>query len=197
MDAALEASKAALRLKMRSLRRDLMRERPASDWQAGDHVREMLAALLPEKSTGVVGLYHASGAEMDPSPMVESLLEMGWKVALPRCTRREAPVTFYLWRPGEALTPDAVGILSPASDARVAVPDLVLAPVVAFDANGGRLGQGGGYYDRTMASLRKLWPRLPFVGFAHAAQEVEEVPMGEHDQRLDAILTERGYRSLK
>jgi 5-formyltetrahydrofolate cyclo-ligase len=197
MDVALESSKAALRLKMRSLRRELMRERPASDWQAGDHVREMLAALLPGKPTGVVGLYHASGAEMDPSPMVEILLEMGWKVALPRCTRREAPVTFYLWRPGGVLTPDAVGILSPSSDARVAVPDLVLAPVVAFDANGGRLGQGGGYYDRTMASLRKLWPRLPFVGFAHAGQEVEEVPMGEHDQRLDAILTERGYRSLK
>ena len=68
--------------------------------------------------------------------------------------------------------------------------------MLAFDRRGGRLGQGGGYYDRTLAALRATaWPPA-FVGLAYAGQEVERVPTDEHDQKLDAILTERGYRPL-
>ncbi|MDB5440208.1 MAG: 5-formyltetrahydrofolate cyclo-ligase [Caulobacteraceae bacterium] len=194
--AALEARKAVMRSRMRNLRRELMRDRPAADWQAGDHVREMLEALLPGRATGVVSLYHASGSEMDPMPIAQALIETGWRLALPVCSGRDSPVDFYAWTPGDTLFADAVGILSPRPDTQILIPDLVLAPVLAFDAHGGRLGQGGGYYDRTIARLRRMYSRLPFAGLAYAAQEVEQTPMGEHDQRLNAILTEKGYRAL-
>ncbi len=71
-------------------------------------------------------------------------------------------------------------------------PDLVLAPVLAFDRTGGRLGQGAGCYDRTIATLRAV-RRVQVIGLAYAEQEVDRVPMDEHDQRLDGILTDKGY----
>ena len=71
-------------------------------------------------------------------------------------------------------------------------PNLMITPVLAFDRNGGRLGQGGGHYDRTLANLRKVRPVF-VLGLAFAGQEIEHVPMGQHDQRLDAIITETAY----
>ncbi len=71
-------------------------------------------------------------------------------------------------------------------------PDLILTPLLAFDGAGGRLGQGGGYYDRTFAAL----PEAIRIGLAFAGQEIAAVPMASHDQRLDGVLTESGYRAF-
>jgi 5-formyltetrahydrofolate cyclo-ligase len=71
-------------------------------------------------------------------------------------------------------------------------PDLVIAPLLAFDRKGGRLGQGAGHYDRTLANLRALKPVF-VLGLGYAGQEVAEIPLEAHDQRLDAILTETEY----
>ena len=78
-------------------------------------------------------------------------------------------------------------------------PDLIIVPLLAFDASGGRLGQGGGYYDRTLEALRALdrVPPIAAVGLAYAAQQMDNLPMDPHDQPLDGVLTEAGYRSAK
>jgi len=81
---------------------------------------------------------------------------------------------------------------APPPSASPVHPDLVIAPVLAFDRRGGRLGQGGGHYDRTLARLRRQRPVF-VLGVAFAGQEVDAVPMGPHDQRLDAIVTETAY----
>jgi 5-formyltetrahydrofolate cyclo-ligase len=70
-------------------------------------------------------------------------------------------------------------------------PSVLIVPLLAFDARGYRLGYGGGFYDRTLEGLRARGPVLA-VGFAFAAQEVAEVPTDATDQRLDAVVTERG-----
>ena len=72
----------------------------------------------------------------------------------------------------------------------------MIVPLLAFDARGYRLGYGGGFYDRTLAGLRARGPVLA-VGFAFAAQEVDEVPTDEFDQRLDAVVTETGVTVFK
>ena len=73
------------------------------------------------------------------------------------------------------------------------VPDIVVCPLIAFDRQGGRLGQGGGYYDRTIEALRQ-GSRPPFVvGLAFSVQEVDHVPVEPHDQRMDAILTDKAF----
>ena len=70
---------------------------------------------------------------------------------------------------------------------------MLIVPLLAFDVRGFRLGYGGGFYDRTLEALRALRPTRA-VGFAFAAQEIDTVPIDKTDQRLDAIVTERGVR---
>jgi 5-formyltetrahydrofolate cyclo-ligase len=73
------------------------------------------------------------------------------------------------------------------------VPDVLLIPLLAFDATGYRLGYGGGYYDRTLSALRAQKPVIA-IGIAYAGQQVAAVPHEAHDQRLDGVLTEEGLR---
>jgi 5-formyltetrahydrofolate cyclo-ligase len=92
------------------------------------------------------------------------------------------------------LEPGPLGIPVPRQGEWV-VPEVLIVPLVAFDRRGYRLGYGGGYYDRTLAELRQAG-RVAAVGFAFAAQEVPEVPIGPHDAKLDAIVTEHGVVDL-
>jgi 5-formyltetrahydrofolate cyclo-ligase len=87
-----------------------------------------------------------------------------------------------------------MGIPAPPPSSPAAVPDLVLAPLLGFDAFGGRIGQGGGFYDRTLAALR-AGAGVQLIGLAYAGQACPRLPMDAHDQRLDGVLTEEGYRA--
>ena len=100
-------------------------------------------------------------------------------------------MTFRAWKPGDPVEPDLQGCSAPLHAAATVEPDLVFLPLVAFDGAGGRLGQGGGYYDRTLAALAGKRPVV--IGLAFAGQQVDRVPCDPHDQKLDGILTERGY----
>ena len=97
--------------------------------------------------------------------------------------------------PGDPTRPAGFGTREPVESAPEIEPDLLLVPLLAFDAQGYRLGYGGGFYDRTLAGLRQRKPILA-VGFAYAEQEVDAVPCEGHDQRLDALLTPAGYRLI-
>jgi 5-formyltetrahydrofolate cyclo-ligase len=70
-------------------------------------------------------------------------------------------------------------------------PEVLIVPLLAFDARGYRLGYGGGFYDRTLQALRLRHPVLA-VGFAFTAQELPDVPIDATDERLDAVVTESG-----
>jgi 5-formyltetrahydrofolate cyclo-ligase len=76
------------------------------------------------------------------------------------------------------------------------VPDVLLVPLLAFDAEGYRLGYGGGFYDRTLETLRAVRPVLA-IGIAYAGQQRSDVPHSDHDQRLDAVLTENGLTRFR
>ncbi len=99
---------------------------------------------------------------------------------------------FRAFVPGQALETDAFGLPAPPADAEPRVPELVITPLLGFDRRGGRLGQGAGCYDRTLAALRAQGPVFA-LGLAYAAQETGAAPCEPHDQLLDAILTEKGY----
>jgi 5-formyltetrahydrofolate cyclo-ligase len=121
--------------------------------------------------------------------------KLGAVILLPVVATRGAALRFRQASDPERYVPDAEGILAPPLEASEARPDIILAPLLAFDRFGGRLGQGGGYYDRTLAALR-AGPGVLAVGLGFAAQEVDEVPLGPHDQFLDAICTEISYRRV-
>ena len=92
-----------------------------------------------------------------------------------------------------ALERDMAGCPAPLPLSETVDPGLILCPLLAFDDQGGRLGQGGGYYDRTFAAR----PEITRIGLAYAGQAVEPLPMERHDMALDGVLTETGYRPCR
>ncbi len=96
---------------------------------------------------------------------------------------------FRRWTPGDPLEVDAAGCPAPLPLAEVLKPDLILTPLLAFDDFGGRLGQGGGHYDRTFASISQALR----IGLAYSGQRVERLPVEPHDIALHGVLTEVGY----
>jgi 5-formyltetrahydrofolate cyclo-ligase len=148
-------------------------------------VRQFPMAL----ARGVVAGYWPLGSEIDCRPLLAALAAAGVEIALPHIADRAGPTLFRRWHSGDSLVADAFGIMAPAPAAETLEPDVVLTPLLAFDRRGGRLGQGGGHYDRVLAALRPKGALA--VGLAYAAQEIPAVPAGTHDQRLDWIVTER------
>lgn len=181
------SDKTALRARLRALRRRLAQAAP----DAGARAAELLdIARLPAFAS--FSGYAPMGSEIDPAPLMARLAETGAGPCLPVAVSREAPLEFRLWDPREGLEPDAFGIPAPPLWADVVLPDLVVAPLLAFDRRGMRLGQGAGHYDRTLANLRAEKPVF-VLGLAYSGQEVDEVPAEAHDEPLDAILTETEY----
>jgi 5-formyltetrahydrofolate cyclo-ligase len=96
---------------------------------------------------------------------------------------------FRAWSPGDDLEPAAFNTQIPSADKPELTPGVVLAPLLAFDRRGYRLGYGGGFYDRTLDFLRNFGEVLA-IGLAYAGQEVPVVPHDPNDKRLDWIVTE-------
>jgi 5-formyltetrahydrofolate cyclo-ligase len=132
--------------------------------------------------------YHAHQNEADPARLLLKLAKAGAHVAFPRIVRRDAALEFHLVPEGEILKPGAYGIHEPLEHWPRARPDILLVPLLAFDAAGYRLGTGGGYYDRTLAAL----PHTRAIGIAYAGQRVDILPRDAHDWPLNAVLTENG-----
>ena len=167
----------------------------ASFVPAADGVLTVAAALpAPGFWDGDTPASVAGGFEHD---LAEALAGLNWRLALPCSERLDAPVVFRAWKPGDPLVPDAVGIQAPQPTAEPLDPDIIVAPLLGFDRAGGRLGQGGGYYDRTLAEHRRRPDAPAFVGLAFSIQEVGHVPVEPHDQRLDGILTEKEYIAVR
>ncbi|SNR56072.1 5-formyltetrahydrofolate cyclo-ligase [Puniceibacterium sediminis] len=125
--------------------------------------------------------------EIDPRPAMEEASAHG-PVAVPVIIGPDQPLKFSLWEPGCALREGPFGAMVPAVD-RFIEPEILIVPLVAFTRAGGRLGYGGGFYDRTLELLRSKRPTLA-IGFAYAAQEADDLPLEPTDQPLDLIVTE-------
>lgn len=153
--------------------------------QAAELLADFLAAQVGRPLSG----YMPMRTEIDPLPAMAA--HQG-PVGVPVIPGRAMPLRFREWTPGCALVEGEFGALIPADGAWIE-PEVLIVPLLAFDARGYRLGYGGGFYDRTLETLRARRPTLA-VGFAFAAQEVAEVPIDATDQRLDAVVTEEGVR---
>jgi len=174
--------KVELRAAMRRLRKDLAAANPNAAARVTAFVED-----LP--SSSLVAIYHAMASEIDGAPLALALIQAGRMLCLPVVEQRNAPLVFRRWTVGDPLEMDAGGCEAPLPLAEVVVPELILTPLLAFDDTGTRLGQGGGYYDRTFAAL----PHITRIGLAYAGQRVERLPVEPHDIRLHGVLSETGY----
>lgn len=156
-----------------------------------------VAALAARARSGaIVAAYWPIRSEADPRPLARALAALGARLCLP-VVDGDA-MRFRAWRNDDELVAAGFGALGPTAAAPELRPDVVLAPLLACDRLGGRLGWGKGFYDRMLAARDAEAARgdgeRPFVvGVAFACQLVASVPMDAHDRRLDAVATEEGW----
>lgn len=205
------AFRAALRREKLAARRALdAATHAAHSARLAAHLEPLLrdcAATLPDAAP-TLAFCAPIDNEFDARPLVARLLAEGWRAAMPVVVIPAAPMIFRAWTPTTPMTTDRHGIPVPVEipadpttgDAAIVAdsapnivpniaPDILLLPLVAFDAAGYRLGYGGGYFDRTLAA-RVPRPRAIGVGFELA--RVPDTRPQAHDLPLDAIVTEAG-----
>lgn len=133
-------------------------------------------------------------AEFDARDLVVRHLARGGRAVIPTVIDAAAPMVFRCWTPQAEMSIDPFGIPVPADAAAGPTPDLVLLPLVAFDAGGYRLGYGGGYFDRTLAAMV---PRPLAFGVGFELARAASVRPQAHDIPLDAVITEAGALSFE
>ena len=163
---------------------------------AGEAVCARFLAAVPLRPRASVAGYWPVRDELDCGRLMTELAHAAHPLALPVVAGRDRPLVFRAWTAGMALEPATYGIPAPPPSSPLVRPQLVLVPVLAFDARGHRLGYGGGYYDRTIGALRRGRRPPLFVGLAYADQEIDAVPAGAGDEALDWLVTEDEARRI-
>ncbi|WP_421739227.1 5-formyltetrahydrofolate cyclo-ligase [Caulobacter sp.] len=186
------SAKTALRMFVRTQRKLLAIEQPDADRRVAEVGRAPLAARFPDPAGKVAAVYQGWGSEISPLILADALVGQGWTLALPSVEGEAGAMVFRRWDRAAPLDRDDIGMRAPARDAEILQPDLVVVPLLAFDRQGRRLGQGGGYYDRALEGLKGRGETF-VLGLAYAGQETANLPHEPHDQALDAILTEKEY----
>lgn len=161
----------------------------SADMRAGHAIAiaRKLDALLGDIVGQTVALYWPFRGEPDLRGWAETVRARGGQVALPVVIAKAQPLVFRPWKRGENLEKGVWNIPTPAAGEPV-LPDIVVSPVVGFDAGGYRLGYGGGFYDRTLAAM----PRKPrIVGVGYEMQRIATIYPHEHDIPMDVVVTER------
>jgi 5-formyltetrahydrofolate cyclo-ligase len=155
-----------------------------------DLARHVLADHPPPQGAVISGFWPMDG-EIDIRPLLIALHQAGHAVLLPETPKLGESLIFRHWHPGMEMHRERFGTWRPTGP--IGIPDMLFVPLLAFDRHGGRIGYGGGYYDRTLAGL----PHARAIGCAFAAQQLDAVPMGEYDARLHAVATEHGVISCE
>ncbi len=150
---------------------------------AAGHLSEVLAGYRGVPLSGFVPIR----TEIDPLPAMAEAAAHG-PVGVPVIQGQAQPLKFSRWQPEGPMREGPFGAYVPEVDDYFE-PEILIVPLVAFDTKGGRLGYGGGFYDRTLELLRAKRPTLA-IGFAFDAQEAEDLPLETTDQPLDMMVTE-------
>ncbi|MBY6059588.1 5-formyltetrahydrofolate cyclo-ligase [Leisingera daeponensis] len=155
-----------------------------------------LRQVLKDRFGGAQGMsfsaYWPIKGEPDLRPLMAELHDAGVTVSLPLVETRAAPLTFRRWSPETRMVRGDWNIPVPPPDSPVATPDIALAPLVGWTAERYRLGYGGGYFDRTLASLT---PKPFVIGIGFESAQIATIFPQPHDITLDLVLTEAGIRS--
>lgn len=184
----IAALKAELRAKLRFRRDQYVRNLP-------DLVHAIAFRTPPSPlrtvltSARCVGGYVAASSEVTVEALLTSACDAGTAAALPYFAGRHDRMAFAAWQPGDAIVPGPWRVGQPANCQSVVFPDLLLCPLLGFDRAGGRIGQGGGHYDRYFAD----YPDALRIGVGWSVQEVDAIPLEPHDLALDAVLTEQEW----
>jgi len=171
-------------------RKRLIDERLAVDASArqamSDRIAVRLDTVIGKVSGRIVSTYWPFRGEPDLRNWSIRVIERGGRIALPVVIQKGWPLEFRVWAPGDPLERGVWDILVPSNGPAVQ-PDVVIAPLVGFDADRYRLGYGGGFFDRTLAAM----PRKPVVvGIGYASSRIRTIYPQPHDIQMDVIVTD-------
>ncbi len=190
-------SRPALRRKLRQARRQLT---PAQQRLAASRLYRQLAQHPVFRRARHIALYLPNDGEIDPGLLLRAAQRRGKATYLPVLTPwPRTRMVFQRIKPGERLRRNRFDIFEPvirsARQRRVWALDLLLMPLVGFDGKGGRLGMGGGFYDRSLAyrAMRKKSHKPTLLGLAHECQRVDQLPLESWDVPIQGTVTDQGW----
>jgi 5-formyltetrahydrofolate cyclo-ligase len=191
-NSACGAGRAQLRAQLRAQRRALP---PAERARAARLVARNIDRKLGLRAGDRVALYCSFSDELDSAPLFALARRRGWRIYLPRIERARHGRKMRFVEAGGHERANRLGIIEPQTSRTVGARwlDVVLVPLVGFDAHGMRLGMGAGFYDRAFAyrRWRRAWRGPKLVGVGYAFQQLPEIVAAAHDVRLDAVVTEK------
>jgi 5-formyltetrahydrofolate cyclo-ligase len=150
------------------------------------HIRTLLEDIGKCK----IGSYFPFRNEISTKLIHELLFSLGFEISLPCINDKNQNLIFRNWKVSDDLVKNKYGIFQPQEDAIEDHPEMIIVPLVGFSMLGYRLGYGGGYYDRFIDAKNKA-DKIITVGFGYTFQEVDDLPIEPHDQKLNWILTEK------
>ena len=190
-------SRPQLRRMLRKARRELT---PSEQRKAAQGLYRQLAQHPLFRRAKHISLYLPTDGEIDPRLLLRAAQRRGKATYLPVLSAwPRTKMVFQRVRPGDKLLPNRFRILEPRVNANRQRPvwalDLVLLPLVGFDDVGGRLGMGGGFYDRSLAYLarRQSWRKPTLLGLAHECQKVERLAQASWDVPLAGTVTDKQW----
>lgn len=177
-------TKAELRSELRKIRQAFVKHRESNSISIAEVIKYPLNRAFD--AVMVVAGYLPFGSEADPHDVMTAAQSRGKPLVLPCLSASEAPMVFRHWTMGDPTEAAPGGFQQPLYSQMILEPDLILLPMLGFDREGNRIGQGAGHYDRAL----ELRPSALRIGIAWSVQEVSAIPADPWDVPLDAILTE-------
>ena len=160
---------------------------PSIDFQS--NILNNIKPVIEEIENEYIGTYISFRDELDTKKLNQYLLERELNLALPAIDFKTKEINFFMYHKNTELIENKFSILEPKNKDKVIFPKIILIPLLGYSKSGFRLGYGGGYYDKYLS--KNGIGDVKKIGIAFSFQEVEEIPVEDHDERLDWILTEK------
>ncbi len=154
---------------------------------AEQQIHQRLLSLLAPMPASIISFYMPIKGELNCQPLIENLLDLGWRAALPKIISKDTALQFRQWTPDSEMQPEIWQIPVPQNTAEL-VPDVLLIPLVGFDQQRHRLGNGGGFYDRSLAGIS---PTPLAIGVGLESLKLEDIQSQPHDIAMDFVVTEQ------
>ena len=185
-----QAAKVIIRSKMLSLRKqhaetfELLKNTPRM-------IQNINGLISNIGSSKIIGGYYPIKGEFNILPILEYFSRLSWTVALPVTGPKYTPLDFLVWQEMDTSKLSKGRYNIPIPSGPLVYPNILLVPLVAFTESCGRLGYGGGYYDKTIRELKAMKKLDKAIGIAYEMQKCDYIPFEDNDEPLDAIVTEK------
>lgn len=170
---------------------------PADAYRFVEQFHQGLQHHISLEEGTIVSGYWAVKGEADPSMLIEYLRGLGCIIALPRHDPETGDIVFLAWEADTPLIEGQQGIYVPPLRAKEIDPAIIVAPLVAFDGAGNRIGYGAGFYDRAIRERRGGGRAVIVIGLGFADQQVPQIPTERQDETLDWLLTEESVVEIR